>query len=67
MAISIVYLSVKGLVSLFIFIQYVNILLFHWVCFTSFFGYFIEQNICFYSFRSSHWKIFYKIAVLHQC
>ena len=39
--------------------------------FTSFFGHYIEQNICFYSLkaslfiRSSHWEIFCKITVLH--
>ena len=41
----IVYLRLKGLVSLFAFIHYVNILLFHWIYFMSFFGYYIEQNI----------------------
>ena len=30
--------------------------------FTSFFDHYIKQNICFYSFRSSHWEIFYKLA-----
>ena len=33
--------------------NYVNILLFHWGYFTSFCDHYIEQNIFFYSFRSS--------------
>ena len=37
-------------------------MLFHWVYFTSFFDHYIEQDSCFYSFRSSHWEIFFKIA-----
>ena len=41
------YLRLKSLVSLFAFIRFVNILLFHRVYFTSFFGRYIEQNICF--------------------
>ena len=44
---------------------YVNILLFHWVFFTYFVDHYVEQNM-FYSFRSSHWEIFYKITVLNQ-
>ena len=46
---------------------YVNILLFHWEYFTSFFDHYIEQNIYFYSFRSSYSEIFCKIAILNQC
>ena len=41
----IVYFRLKGLVSLFALFHYVNILLFHWIYFMSFFGYYIEQNI----------------------
>ena len=42
---------------------YVDISIFHKMNFTSVFDHYIEQNICFYSFWSSQWKI-YKIAVL---
>ena len=45
---------------------YLIMLLFHWVYFTSFFDHYIEQNICFYSFRRNHKEIIYKIAVLNQ-
>ena len=38
-------------------------LLFHWVYFTPFLGHYIQQNICFYSLRSSDWEIFHKITV----
>ena len=46
---------------------HVNISLFHWVHFTSFFDLYVEQNICFYSLGSSHWDIVYQIAFLNQC
>ena len=58
----IVYLNLKGLVLLFAFI---NILLFRWVYFTSFFDHYIEQNTLLL-IRSSHWGIFYKTAVLKR-
>ena len=67
MVILIVYLTRKGFASLFAFINFVDIWLFHWMYFTSFFDHYIEQNICFYPLRSSHWEIFYKVTVLNQC
>ena len=57
----------KGFVSLFVLFICVYISLFQWVYFTYFFDHDIERNICFYSFRSSHCDIFYKIAILNQC
>ena len=45
---------------------YVNILLFHWEYFTSFFDHY-KQSIYFCSFRSSYSEIFCKIAILNQC
>ena len=53
---------------------HVNISLFHWVYFTSFFDHYIAQNICFYSFRCSALFLLklqaldlqlYKIELLH--
>ena len=60
MAILAVYLRLKGLVLLFVFIHFVNILLFYPAHFTFSFGHYIEENICFYSFRINHWEIFYQ-------
>ena len=65
MIILIVYLTLKDFVPLFSFIHYVNISLFHWVYFTSFLIIILDR-ICFYLFRSSHYEIFYIIAVLNQ-
>ena len=48
MTILVMYLGFKSLVWLFACIHYVNIVLFHWVYFILLFGYFIEQNICFF-------------------
>ena len=66
MAIFILCLTLKGFIcSLHSFIN-IDILLFHWVYFRSFFNHYTEQNTVFFSFRSSQWEI-YKTAVLNQC
>ena len=39
--------------------------LFHWVYFVSSVDRYIEQNICFYSFRGRQWET-YKIAVINS-
>ena len=66
MVILIVYLTLKAFASLFAFIHlcFISLGVFH-----IFFDHYIEQNvfICFYSLSSSHWEIFYKIAVQNQC
>ena len=67
MNILIVYLRLIAVVSLYAFILYLStFLLFHFVYFKSFFGDYIEQNNCFYSFKSSQCEILYTISILHQ-
>ena len=63
MVILIVYLTLFHLFRYLHLFIYVNILLFHWVYFTSFFDHYIKQNLL---LKSSHWEIFYKIDVLNQ-
>ena len=58
MSILIVYFSLKGLVSLFTFIQLDWYFIISLGVFYILFDHYIEQNICFYQFRSSLWEIF---------
>ena len=53
----------KALFRYFHLFCFVYLLLFHWVYFTSFFDHCVERNVCFYSFRSSHWEISNKIRL----
>ena len=68
MTILVMYLGFKSLVWLFACIHYVNIVLFHWVYFILLFGYFIEQNICFFLIQKQllgHVCNFTKMKLLH--
>ena len=66
MSILIVYLTLKGFASLICIYSFILVFRYFTGCISHVSLIVVLNKLSRYSFRSSHWEIFYKIAILNQ-